>query len=425
MDKRTFLGCLATSPWLLSGCGGGNDGAIRLVQANPAVGALDWWVEGSIKASGLAFGQTSGYRDIDSGGNEMSVSLTGSSSLLLTADVSVEARGHHQSWVIFGTASALKALMIDDEVTTPSSSYTTIKVLHTATQAPDVDVYLMNAADDPAGATLQSGSPALNTLVATEDVKSGLKRLRVTTAGQADDVLLDVPQVVCAGGGVTTLVLTDGTGGMLIEAIQLDQQGAVTPLANPAARLRVVTALNGSAAVTVSAQGVALLTQATSPSIKDYTTVSAGTLTLAATIDGTAVTAPALTLTKGGDHTLLITGTSATDVQFTLLADDNRLPSPSTSAAVRLVHAVTSLPSTSVSLQVDFASIVTNLAFAGASAPVVLTPRTTANVRVIGGGQTLLQLTDQVFTAGAVYTVFVFNDGGDTSGTTGVLTQDR
>lgn len=420
-----FLGCMATSPWWLTACGGGNDGAIRLVQASPAVGSLDWWVEGSVKASGIAFGQSSGYRDIDSGGTEMSVSLAGSTSLLLTADVSVEARGHHQSWVVFGTASALKALMIDDEVTTPSSSYTTIKVLHTATQAPDVDVYLMNAADDPAGATLQSGSPALNTLEATDDVKSGLKRLRVTTAGQADDVLLDIPQMVCAGGGVTTLVLTDGLGGMLIEAIQLDQQGAVTPLVNPAARLRVVTALNGSAAVTVSAQGVALLSQATSPSIKDYTSVSAGTLTLAATIDGTAVAVPSLTLAKGGDHTLLITGTTAADAQFTLLTDDNSIPSPSTSASVRLVHAVTSLASTAVSLQVDFASIVTNLVFAAASTPVVLTPRTTANVRVIGGGQTLLQLTDQVFAAGAVYTVFVFNDGAGTGVTTGVLTQDR
>lgn len=423
MDKRGFLGCMAAMPWMLAGCGGGNDGQVRMVHASPALGPLDWLVAGSVRASALTYGQSSGYQAIDSGGKTMSVNYTGNATPLLSASVSVQPRGKHQSWVVFGSATALKAMWLNDEVAQPSSNYTTVQILHTATQAPAVDVYLMQVTDDPAGAAVLSGSPALNTLVVPADVESGLKRLRVTTAGQPDDVLLDVSNVVCAGGGVMTLVLTDGGGGRLIGALQLDQQGAVTPLANPLARLRVVAALNSQLPVTVSAQGQALLTQVTSPAIQTYTSVTAGALALAVTVGGAVVSVPTLALTAGSDYTLLVTGTSAEDAQITLLTDNNSVPNPSTSAAVRLVHAVTSHSALGISLQVDYASIVSNLPYASASSPVALTPSITANVRVTSGSQVLATLTNQVFTAGAVYSVFAFNDG--LNGTTCVLTQDR
>jgi hypothetical protein len=126
---------------------------------------------------------------------------------------------------------------------------------------------------------------------------------------------------------------------MLVNALQLEQGGAVTPLLNTQARVRVISAVVNNPSVSLTIGGQTINTQSL-PTIVGYASVNAGTLSVTGTVGGVAQNFGNVVATAGNDVTLFLYGDLATSVSMTAVVDDNRLPTNSSNVKVRLVNGI-------------------------------------------------------------------------------------
>ena len=140
------------------------------------------------------------------------------------------------------------------------------------------------------------------------------------------------------------------------------------------------------------------------------------------TVNGGASLGGTMSLAAGGDYTLLAHGDAAAPV-FTLLTDDNRLPTSSAKAKMRLVHVASSVGS-GLTLAKDYVAVANDVAYGSASTPAQVDSSTAARIEVTSPlvVDPLYAGSDIVITSGAVYTMFML---GGASNPVGVLRRDR
>jgi hypothetical protein len=276
----------------------------------------------------------------------------------------------------------------------------------------------------PTQSTLTGGSlSGFRTLPATS------YRIRVTGAGNPDDVRLDMPTVALASKSFNTLVITPaGTGGVLLNGTVI-QQGGVTPVSvkNTQARVRVAASVGGGGVVAAKAGTLNLLTNTTSPRIGltagAYKLVTAGSVPLTVQVNGTVLpSAGNSTLTAGGDYTLLVYGPSASPT-VQLIPDDNRLPNVSTRAKIRLVNGLSGTALLSAVISGSTNSNTTDVASASASPYINVLAVGSTRVDVFSSETFTPLFTQQVTTSGqnllspsGVYTVFMLDGAAAPAG---------
>ncbi|RVT52624.1 DUF4397 domain-containing protein [Rubrivivax albus] len=416
---------LAGSALLLLACGGGEDRSkaqIRLINASVDHGALDLYDEqGRRLKAAVAFGGDAGYAEVDPDDADLDVTRAGSTTPL-ASPAPVLAEGDRYSLVAYSNGSSLATVVIDDNVGAPDSGKTRIRVLNAAPDAGALDVYLTAADVDLADAEPAQANAGAGTVSALVTADAATWRLRVTAAGDRDDLRLDLPALTLASRDVVTLVLTPGAGGVLVDALVLVQRAEVTLRAGTAARVRVVAGVTASGAVAASAGGVTLMNGTGAPAAGAYRLVPAGEAGASASVDGRAIDVPAAALTAGRDYTLLVYGPADAAVAA-WMADDNRLPTVSGRAKLRLVHGLADVTD-AIALTLDFNPVADGVAAGTASPSAQVDAVTTGALSVTapGRGSPLWQADDQVLAAGSVYTLFVV---GAESTATGILRKDR
>ncbi len=406
----------------LHGCG--NDdaqkGFVRIVNATTEYASLDLYTLNSdggndLVVSGTAANAASAYEGIDKGSYTFNVksSTSAGAATPVTGTVSKE---DHFTIVTYLTGSATKTQFLTDEETNPASGNAKLRVLNAATsEAASVDVYLTNsdctdlAVTDTAFASAVTGLQTTYTQVTA--VAAGTPwNICVFATGDTSTLLLDIPALKLKDQEIATLILTHTTGGVLLNAAVLDQQGAFTPYANTIARVRVVADAANSALVSVSVNGDVLADEAPSPSVGDYKTVLAGSLSPTITIGGASATGFTLpSVAAGTDYTLLVTGTAGAPGAF-LITDTN---TPSTSATntvrARVINGLNGSNGT-VSATIDGKSI-GSAAFGAASTYTNILPSSgTSTVRGTTTGANPADLTLKTFSAGNVDTIFIYGD---------------
>ncbi|HJV68127.1 DUF4397 domain-containing protein [Ideonella sp.] len=415
MNKRHLLGLVAALPlaWLTA-CGGGdsNDATVRLVNASPGYAALDLYVADTVEASDVAFGAGSDYTNVKSGEVSNVLTAAGSTTELLNQTRSLGS-GKKYTIVAYGWEGALKSVIMTDDESAADSNKTKVSVLNTAIDAGELDVYLTGTDESLESSTPIASGVDAGSQSGFSSVASGTYRLRVTGAGDTEDLRLDIPSITLDSTKVLTLVMAPGSGGVLVHAIGVIQDGAVTPYLNTQARVRMVAAVATVptfSRVSVTAGDTILGSNVGSFTIKDYVLLNAGALTLHTSVDGTALADQAVTVAAGADLTLLVTGGSAADAQVKVIADDNRLPTVSTKYKIRLIHAAPTLASQNLSMTVDATDVVSDLPFGSASS---FDDRTASSAAVIDISTptqgTIYELTDQSLLSKGVYTVFMFD----------------
>lgn len=426
MKKRTLLGLMAAAPLLLAGCGGGddsNDAQVRLINASTGYASVDLYVDDDLALSGVDFGVASSFTGVSSGDVTTVLTSKGASSELLSQSRSLSA-GDKYSIISYGWEGALKSVIVLEDEDAADSGEAKVNVLNTAADAGTLDVYLTGTDELLASATPLSADVEGGSFSGYEVIKSGTWRLRVTAADDPEDVRLDIPSVTLSSKDVVTLILTPGSSGVLVNSLMLKQGGSLTQQLNTQARARVVAAVGSSGTVSVTAGSSVLSTNAKSPTIRDYTLIDAGDVTVTTAVNGSSLGSQTLSVPAGGDVTFLVTGTGAGDAQTVVLTDDNRLPTTSTKYKLRLVHATPSLASDNLTLTVDFTAIASDLPFATASSFSSLAANSSASLEVTAPSQSsaLYSVTDLALVANGVYTVFLFDA---ISGPSGVLRKDR
>jgi hypothetical protein len=414
----------------LSGCdsgGGSNHARIRLLNVSPGYTSLDLYANGEDddtdrqRITAVAYDSVSAYTEIDSGTYNVKFKRAGVTSTLLTLSGKQLADDTHNTFVAFGSTGRFSALQVSDDVTAPDSGRVKVQLLNAA-EAGTLDVYLTESSvslDDATpvfSAVTAGGTGALTT------IDSGDYRLRVTGSSTTDDLRLDVPSITLDSKQVVTLILTATQGGVLVNVLSLPQQGSVTKFANTKARVRAAVGIANGTQVTLRVGGVTLLNNNAIGVVGAYSQVEAGTAAVGLGVNGVAVTVPDQTLAAGGEYTLLA-WSNADGTQTTLISDDNRLPTASGKAKVRVMNGLSAL-NVPVTMFVNFFPQVENIALGQASSFAEVDNGTDYQLDVSNAdtADPLLTKTGVTLQASAVYTLFMSSSGGTVSGT---LRKDR
>ncbi len=313
-------------------------------------------------------------------------------------------------------------MLLEEEQTAPDSGKALVRVVNAAPEAGALDVYLTAVADPLTGAVATQAAAAVGAVGAFSTLDAGTWRLRVTRAGDRNDLRLDRSDIVLDSRAVTTLVLTPASGGVLVNALWLAQQGAITAKPVQHARVRVAAGLPAAGTVSASVGGVALLAAVGSPAVGAYQLVPAGDQPVALTVNAAALPAPNRVLNPGSEHTLLVhdLGGSAT---ASWIDDDNQPPLSSARAKLRLVHGMAG-GTGALSMTLDRLPVAGGVLAGTASAAVDVDPGTSLalSVNAAGVGAPVFEAMDQTLAAGSVYSVFVL---GGPLPAIGVLRRDR
>ena len=431
--RRQWIGALAlltAGALALAGCGGGEDrtrAQLRFVNAS-ADAALDLTVDGERRFSALPYGVDSGRTEVDPKKTDSVITRPGSAAALLSLTPALS-KDRRYTLLAWGATGALQTALIDEDAGAPADSTADLRWLNAVPDGDALDVYLTGADDRLAAAVPVLSGVAVGALGGAVNVASGTWRLRITAAGSKTDVRLDQPGFQLDSRQVAMLVLTPAgstaplSGGVLLNLLVLNQQGAVGRVDTALARVRAVGGLPDSGTVFVELNGMVLANQIGSPAIGSYTLFNAGASTLLVGVNGSG--APAVTdapvLAAGGDYSLLVY--SPTSQTWAWFVDDNRRSIDPTAVRLRLVHGVSDQPS-ALAMSVDFQPVAVGVGRGMASAYAELPATATASLRVTVSGVAtpLYSIADQVLEAGAVYTVFVV---GSAAAPVGILRKDR
>jgi hypothetical protein len=419
--RRTLL-MSAIAGAALSACGGhssSTSASIRLVNATLSHSSLDLWVNGSVAQSGVPLDGTSAYVGVAATGTALQVDDAGSSASL-TAVTPTLTSDAHNALLAFESEGTVTVTVIDEEFPTPAAGAANLRVADYVPEAGKLDVYVTSTpiANAAAIATLSpQGSlvPTSTGAVISLTFGPGNYFATFTPSGNASDIrLLNMP-ITLASQQVASIILTPAAGGLLLNGGLLVQQGAYTAFRNDSVRLRLASAVTGNATIAASAASgggtVVIDGGSVSPQFGTYVLAPANS-TLQITVNGTPIAPPSGTLAKGGDYTILISG-SPTDAVATLIADDNRPAADTGAAKLRLINGISGNASNLLTLTINSITVASSVAPDSASGYATVTGSTNlVNVDLYSNQKAGVYYADSsfVFNAGGVFTVFAVGD---------------
>lgn len=424
MIRRRWMAVAAavtTATLLLAACGGGADrtkAQVRLVNASiPSNGyaSLELRVDDKTVQSAVTYGNSASYVEAEPSKSSAIFATNGATALLNFTPSTSERK--YYTVLAYGTAGALKQVVIDENQGEPDANRSLMRVMNAAPDAGPVDIYVTGANDTLQASVPVQSAAAVDAIGGFITINSGTWRLRVTGAGSKTDLRLDVPSITLGSKQIVTLVITPGSGGTLTQALLLTQQGAIGNQAATLARVRVASGLTGTAARLGDTD---LLAAGNTPAVSSYFVLPAGNQTLVVTVNGAALPSTVKALTAGAEYTLLLHGTTTTPLA-SWIDDNNMRPTDLAQAKVRLVNGVSGAAG-DVSMTVDGLPVASGVAAGGNSAYQLQPASTTADIVVAAPGATLYSVIDQTLAAASNYTVFVLGPSGST---TGVLRKDR
>jgi len=430
--RLALLATLAASV-VLASCGGGGGGGsgsgtaqIRAVNLTVDTPSLDVVIGGNRQFSAQAVGALAAYVGLDANTYTVNVNATGNTSVLLTNPYTL-AKDTNYTAVVWGNQSNMRLSTLSENEAAPTTATNhKLRFFNATTDAGSLDVYLTPVAAELTNPTLAALTP---TQLVTREIPASSYRLRITGTGDPSDLRLDVPLVTLAANQISTLVITSGSGGVLVNGTLILQQGALTAANNTQARLRVVASVNSAGTVAMSVGGNTVAAGLRSPSLQSYALVPAGSVNVTARVNGNVVSNTTRSLLAGSDYTLLMLGAPAT-ANLVVLTDDNRLPASGTRAKVRMVNGI--FGSDPLTLTVDNSPVSSDVP-AGMASAYTLTPSTTTAPVQVSSPSTgiLFQSTSLVpvpLSGQTVYSMFMLAGATDTAGNqvaTGVMRKDR
>ena len=424
MKLKFLLPAFVLAAALLSGCGGlgksSNSGSVRLVNATADYSALDLYATDSKAISNVASYAGSSFVSVGSGNQTFKLTQVGSTTSVFQVASSVT-KDVNYSLVAYTTNNSLQMLTVTENETTPVSGNGQIRVFNTSAEVGSVDVYVVATGADLTTATpIASGVSSSSGFV---DVAKGTYRIVVTATQDKTDIRLDIPSFTLADQQVVNLVLTKTPGGVLANGLAVVQAGDVTPYKNTSARMRLVADVASSGVATVAVNGVTLGSGMTSPAVNGaYSLVTAGSLSIAATINGSTVSVPGgATAAAGDDITLLVMG-SASSPNFVVIHDDNTLAASGYSK-VRLLNGINGATA-GLTLTIDYSDVANGVTPGTVSTSQKVASGTGININVAASGSSTSLYTNSIasLASGSVYTVFML---GDNSAPVGFLRKDR
>jgi len=364
--RLAIVALTALTAGLLCACGGHSDSSstrVRFLNATYGLGNLNLFTGDDKRASDVTPDSVSGYSDLDAGTYTAKIKSSGSDASLATGSVSLQ-DGKPYTAVAWGRQDAVKLALLTDDADEPNSGLAKVRLFNATPDAGSIDMYLTDSSTSLDAASANASSIASGSGGGYAEVSKGSYRLRITGAGEKSDLRLDVPQITLGDTERVTVIVQPSAGGVLVHALVLVQQGSVVAYKNTSARARVVAGVGGNGSAAVKIGSTSISSAQTSPGVGSYVLFGAGSSTLLTQVGGATVSSATTSFSAGADYTVLVYGTAASPL-MTLITDDNRLPSNSAKAKVRLVNAAAGYDT--LSLAVDSVSLANDVPLGTAS----------------------------------------------------------
>jgi hypothetical protein len=203
----------------------------------------------------------------------------------------------------------------------------------------------------------------------------------------------------------------------------MPQEGAPTKLTNTKSRIRAAIGVANGASASVQVGGVSVLAAATAGVIGSrYTLLDSGSQPVTLQVNGAAVTVPNVSLSAGADYTLLV-WSNVSGTQTSLVVDDNRLPTSSGQAKLRLLNGMSTLAAP-LTLSLDFSPVIEGTLVGQVSDEVEVGSGTDRQLDVsnTSTAASVLTRTGLTLQGASVYTFFMTDNGATAIG---VLRRDR
>lgn len=417
-SRRLALLATIASSLVLAACGGssgssGGQTTVRALNLTSDLATLDLYAGDAKLFTGVATDALTSTSAIDANTYTLNVKNTGDGATLLTGSYSLSKDAHYTA-VVWGRQTALRLSTLpedEDPVNITDANNTRVRMFNATTDTGTVDVYITAATADLGETAATQSQLASGGLSGFREISQGTYRLRVTGAGDPNDLRLDIAAITLAAKKFNTIVLTGGAGGVLVNGTLIEQQGAVKALKNTKARIRVVASVDSGGNVASTFGSTTLVGSLRSPSVGPYALVDAGAGTLTMRINGAAYSTTAQTFAAGADYTVMAYGSAAAG-KLLLLTDDNRLPSTTTRVKVRLVNGIDR--SDPLTLSVDYLALASNVLAGTASTYATANSNSSVQLQVTSAtaSEPLYQTTTTTpfnLVGQGVYTVFMLS----------------
>lgn len=430
--RLALLAALASTVWLAAcGGGGGSDAGtttVRALNLTTDLPSVDLYTSDTQRFSAVATDTLAAPISLEANTYTLNVKRAGDGATLLTGSYAL-AKDQNYTAVVWGRETALRLSTLPENENTAdiATGNTRVRFFNATTDTGAVDIFITSSTADLGETSATRANLASGSLSGFSDLSQGTYRLRVTGAGDPNDVRLDIPSITLKDKTYATLVLTAGASGVLVNGTLIEQQGPVATLKNTKARMRVVASVNTGGLVNVAVGGRTLAGGLRSPSVGPYTLVDAGTaVNLTVRVNGSEVTNSDRSFAAGTDYTLLTYGPNTAPV-VSVLTDDNRLPTSATRVKVRLLHAAAGTDP--LTLSIDYLALASDIA-SGSVSPFATTNANSSvriDVNSAAGVTSLFTATDVNLQGQSVYSVLMLGgnvvNGVETP--TGVIRKER
>lgn len=355
--RLALLAALASSVLIAACGGGGGDGNgntnLRAINLTTDVPSIDLFTGDTRRFSALTDGAVAAAVTLEANTYTLNVRKANDAQTLLTGSYTL-AKDQNYTAVIWGRETAPRLSTLPEDETfdsTVAESTSRVRFFNATTDTGSLDVYITAATTDLGSAQPNQTALTSGSLSGFRDITAGTYRLRVTGAGDPNDVRLDITNFTLGARKHATLVLTAGAGGVLVNGTLIEQRGPVATLKNANARVRMVASAGAAGNVSASLGSSTLVGALRSPGVGPYTLVPAGDQSLTVRVNGAVISQATRNFAPGADYTVLAYGAENAG-QVSVITDDNRLPAVNTRAKIRLVNGLTLTEA--LTMQIDF-----------------------------------------------------------------------
>jgi Domain of unknown function (DUF4397) len=421
--KHLFTLLLSLFALALAGCGGDdNDSAqVRILNASLDYGPIDVYFDGELKHSNVGYGAVSGYLDYKSESETIKITRHGSTSAIYETTAN-PGKGTKHIYIVYGAEGSLRMNQYSENEGEPGADKTRVRVLNASPDTGALDFFASTSATGVRD-LLSRSSVSFGTVTSWVELDDGSYRSWFTASGDKEDLRISIPPITLSEKRNYTIVLLPTSGGTLLNAISFQQAESATRYDNEYARIRLVAGRTGGERLVVNTTQTERILSNASPSISSYVLIPKGATTLSVTSNGQSFAELTATFEAGTDNTLLTFDAGAA-ARATLLADNNRAPTQSNRAKVRLVNGLADSGASGITLSADYSPIASGVQLGVASAydSIVSGAYSRVDVTETSGAAPLYVSDDTTFVANAVYTFFQL---GNRAAPVGILRKDR
>jgi len=379
---------------------------VRVIHTSYDAPAVDVTVNGTTAISGLDYGLSSGYAELDAGETNVKVTPAGASEpVVIEADLVLEA---DKEYTVFasGDLATIEPVVVEDN-RQPMSSKAKIRFAHMSPDAPAVDIRL-NSGDGP----VVFGDVAFKSVESYIEVDEGSYVFAVTPANSMTEVIVFDP-ITVESGMVYTVIAKGTLSGddeyPFIARVLVDNEvgnAYVDLTAFGTANVLVTHASPDAPGVDLLVDNMVAGTNLEFPYNTGYLPVTAGMRNVKVNVTGTATTVieADLDLMKNMYYSVFAVNEVA-NIEPLVIGDDLTMPA-SGNAHVRFIHLSPDAPAVDITTT-DGTIVFGNKSFKEYSDFLPLGSGTyDLQVRLQGTDTVVLDLPGIMLEDGKIYTVF-------------------